>query len=189
MASSESSDITNSSKGSRGWRSWGILYLMIRSFRSSRSPLEHLKEKYNLDTATKLARAKPNKHSGDADLSKDKSGPDGVKGQSDKELSANVDLTAFVVASEHNEEMVNAEVDGSDPKRTDDTVAAKSRHAFVQCISVALEGVVELVKVGSGRASSGPNDVVVALSIGEKGDGLVPSSTAGEEAAANSYRV
>ncbi|GKD93424.1 hypothetical protein Tco_1373261, partial [Tanacetum coccineum] len=105
------------------------------------------------------------------------------------ELSDNVDLTAFVVASEHNEEMVNAEVDGSDPKRTDDTVAAKSGHAFVQCIFVTLEGVVELVKVGSGRASSGPNDVVVSLSIGEKGDGLVPSSTAGEEAAANSYRV
>ncbi|GJZ85625.1 reverse transcriptase domain-containing protein, partial [Tanacetum coccineum] len=40
------------------------------------SPLEHPKEKYNLDTATKLARAKPNKRSGDADLSKDKSGPE-----------------------------------------------------------------------------------------------------------------
>ncbi|GKC44057.1 hypothetical protein Tco_1061779, partial [Tanacetum coccineum] len=38
------------------------------------SPLEHLKDIYNLDIATKLARAKPNKHSGDADLSKDKSG-------------------------------------------------------------------------------------------------------------------
>nr|GEZ57187.1 hypothetical protein [Tanacetum cinerariifolium] len=34
------------------------------------------KEKYNLDTASKLARAKPNKPSGDADLSKDKSGPE-----------------------------------------------------------------------------------------------------------------
>nr|GEX40191.1 zf-CCHC domain-containing protein/DUF4219 domain-containing protein/UBN2 domain-containing protein [Tanacetum cinerariifolium] len=62
------------------------------------------------------------------------------------ELSTNVDLTAYVVASEHNEEM----------------------------------DVVELVKVGSGRASSGPNHVVVALSIGEKVDGLVPSSAAGE---------
>ncbi|GJW16146.1 hypothetical protein Tco_0020279 [Tanacetum coccineum] len=40
------------------------------------SPSEHPKEKYNLDTATKLARAKPNKRSGDADLSKDKSGPE-----------------------------------------------------------------------------------------------------------------
>ncbi|GKB66920.1 hypothetical protein Tco_0928332 [Tanacetum coccineum] len=105
------------------------------------------------------------------------------------ELSTNVDLTASAVAFEHNEEMVNAEVDGSNPKMTDDTVAAKSEHAFVQGISVALEDVVELLKVGSWRASSSPNDVVVALSVGEKGDGLVPSSVAGEEAAANSSGV
>ncbi|GJT43570.1 hypothetical protein Tco_0952285 [Tanacetum coccineum] len=64
------------------------------------------------------------------------------------ELSANVDLTAFVVASEHNEDMVNAEVDGLNPNMTDDIVVAKSRHTFVQGISVALEDVVELVKVG-----------------------------------------
>ncbi|GJW19800.1 hypothetical protein Tco_0667259 [Tanacetum coccineum] len=101
------------------------------------------------------------------------------------ELSTNADLTLSVVASEHNEEMVNAEVDVSDPKMTDDTVVAKSGHAFVQGIFVALEDAVELVEVGSGRASSGPNDVVVALSAGEKGDGLVPSSVAGEEAAVN----
>ncbi|GJY73020.1 hypothetical protein Tco_0477451 [Tanacetum coccineum] len=97
------------------------------------------------------------------------------------ELPANVDLTAFVVASEHNEEMVNAEVDGSDPKMTDDTVTAKSGHAFVHGISVSLDDVVELVEVGSRRVSSGPNDVVVALSAGEKGDGLVLSSTVGGE--------
>ncbi|GKF55040.1 hypothetical protein Tco_0165380, partial [Tanacetum coccineum] len=58
------------------------------------------------------------------------------------ELSTNADLAPSVVASEHNEEMLNVEVDG-------------------------------------------PNDVVVALSAGEKGDGLVPSSAAGEDAAAN----
>ncbi|GJV06707.1 reverse transcriptase domain-containing protein [Tanacetum coccineum] len=104
-------------------------------------------------------------------------------------LSANVDLTAFVVASEHNEEMVNAEVDGSDPKMTDDTIAAKSGHAFVQGISIALEDAVELVEVGSGHASSDLNDVVVALSIGKKGGGLVPSSATGKEAAANSSGV
>ncbi|GKC14103.1 hypothetical protein Tco_1010885 [Tanacetum coccineum] len=75
------------------------------------------------------------------------------------ELSTNVDLTAFAVDSEHNEEMVND------------------------------EDVVELAEVESGRASSNPNDVVVALSIGEKGDGLVPSSTTGEKAADNSSRV
>ncbi|GKD02040.1 hypothetical protein Tco_1172314 [Tanacetum coccineum] len=70
-------------------------------------------------------------------------------------------------------------VDGSDLKMTDDTVAAKSGHAFVQGIFVSLEDVVELAEVGSGRASFGPNDVVVSLSVGEKGDGLVPSSAAG----------
>ncbi|GKG62261.1 hypothetical protein Tco_0632165, partial [Tanacetum coccineum] len=56
-------------------------------------------------------------------------------------------------------------------------------------ISVSLEDVVELVEVGSGHASSDPNDVMVSLSVGEKGDGLVPSSAAGEVAAANSSGV
>ncbi|GJT12547.1 hypothetical protein Tco_0859589 [Tanacetum coccineum] len=36
------------------------------------SPLEHPKEKYSSDTPAKLTRAKLNKRSGDADLSKDK---------------------------------------------------------------------------------------------------------------------
>nr|GEU81149.1 hypothetical protein [Tanacetum cinerariifolium] len=47
------------------------------------------------------------------------------------ELSTNVDLTASTIASEHNEEMVNAKVDESNPKMTDDTIAAKSAHDFV----------------------------------------------------------
>ncbi|GJR68613.1 hypothetical protein Tco_0014678 [Tanacetum coccineum] len=38
-----------------------------------------------------------------------------------------------------------------------------------------------------GRVSSGPNDVVVSLSTGEKGDGLDPSSAAGEDVAANPF--
>ncbi|GJX16924.1 hypothetical protein Tco_0217756 [Tanacetum coccineum] len=101
------------------------------------------------------------------------------------EFSANVNFIASSVAPEHNEEMVNAEVDGLGPKMTDDTVAVKSRHAFVQGISVALDDAVELVKVGSWRVSSSPNDVVVARSAGEKGDGLDPSFAACEEAAAN----
>ncbi|GKD06861.1 hypothetical protein Tco_1186546 [Tanacetum coccineum] len=78
------------------------------------------------------------------------------------ELSTNVNFTASVVASEHNEEMG---------------------------ISVALDDAVKLVEVGSGHVSSGPNDVVVALSAHEKGDGLDPSYVAGEEAAANPYGV
>nr|GEV66340.1 hypothetical protein [Tanacetum cinerariifolium] len=105
------------------------------------------------------------------------------------ELSTNTDLTPSVVTSEHNEEMVNAEVDVSDPKMTDDTAVAKSGHAFVQGISVTLEDVVGLVEVGSRRASSEPNDVVVSLSAGEKGNGLVPSSVVGEKAAINPSRV
>ncbi|GJW56506.1 hypothetical protein Tco_0103237 [Tanacetum coccineum] len=36
-----------------------------------------------------------------------------------------------------------------------------------------------------GRVSFSPNDVVVALSAGEKGDGLTPSSITGEEVAVN----
>ncbi|GJW81802.1 reverse transcriptase domain-containing protein [Tanacetum coccineum] len=39
------------------------------------SPPEHLKDKSGLDASAKLTRAKLNKRSGDADLSKDKSGP------------------------------------------------------------------------------------------------------------------
>ncbi|GKC56602.1 hypothetical protein Tco_1084200, partial [Tanacetum coccineum] len=90
------------------------------------------------------------------------------------ELSTNAYLTPSVVAFEHNKEMINTEVDVSDPKMTDDTVVAKSEHAFVQGISVALKDAVGLVEVRSGHASFGPNDVVVDLSAGEKGDGLVP---------------
>ncbi|GJW68022.1 hypothetical protein Tco_0122446 [Tanacetum coccineum] len=101
------------------------------------------------------------------------------------ELSANVDLTASVVASEHNEEMLSVEVDGSDPKMTDDTITSKSGHAFVQGMSVVLDDAVELAVVGSGCVSFGPNDVVVALSASEKGDVLTPSSIAGEEFVVN----
>nr|GEX60104.1 hypothetical protein [Tanacetum cinerariifolium] len=70
------------------------------------------------------------------------------------ELYANVNLTVSVVASEHDEEMVNVELDRLDPKMTDDTIDAKSRHAFVQGISVALKDAVELVKVGRGMLPS-----------------------------------
>nr|GEU51587.1 hypothetical protein [Tanacetum cinerariifolium] len=95
-------------------------------------------------------------------------------------LYANVNFTAFTVTSDHNEEMLNAKVDGSNPKITDDTTAVKSGHAFVQGIFVALDDVTELVEVGSGHVPSGPDDVVVTFSAHEKGDGLNSSSTAGE---------
>ncbi|GJW24258.1 hypothetical protein Tco_0038069 [Tanacetum coccineum] len=76
------------------------------------------------------------------------------------ELYANVNFTASAIASEHNEKMINAEVNWSDPKMTDDTAA--------------------LVKVGSGRVPSGSDDVLVAISAHEKGDGLDSSSVASE---------
>nr|GEW08593.1 hypothetical protein [Tanacetum cinerariifolium] len=99
------------------------------------------------------------------------------------ELSANVNFTTFDVASEHNEEMVNAEVDGLNPKMTDETTSFE--HAFVQGIFFALDDVTKLVEVGSGRIPSGPDDAVVAISAHEKCDGLDSSSDAIEEAAVN----
>nr|GEZ54714.1 hypothetical protein [Tanacetum cinerariifolium] len=78
------------------------------------------------------------------------------------DLSTNIIFTASAVASEHNEETG---------------------------IFVALDDVVELVEVGLRHGSSGPNDVVVALFAHEKGDGLDPSSVAGEEVAANPYGI
>nr|GFC05984.1 hypothetical protein [Tanacetum cinerariifolium] len=55
-------------------------------------------------------------------------------------------------------------------------------------IYVTLDDDVELLEVGSGRSSS-PNDAVVAIFIGEKGDGLVPFFATGKEVAANSSVV
>nr|GEU77695.1 hypothetical protein [Tanacetum cinerariifolium] len=65
----------------------------------------------------------------------------------------NVAYVPFVVASEQNEEQVNAMVDGSNLEMADATA------------------------VDSERISSVPTDVVVALFVGGKGDGSVPSST------------
>ncbi|GJV56525.1 hypothetical protein Tco_1457530 [Tanacetum coccineum] len=105
------------------------------------------------------------------------------------ELSTNVDVTTSVVTSKHNEEMVIAKVDESGLKMTDDTITAKSGHAFVHGMFVVLDDAVELVGVGSGCVSSGLNDVVVTLSAGEEGDGLAPSSVVGEEAAVDPFGV
>nr|GEU96018.1 hypothetical protein [Tanacetum cinerariifolium] len=103
------------------------------------------------------------------------------------ELFANFNLTASVVSSEHDEEMVSVEVDELDPKMTDDTITAKSEHAFVQGMSVIFNDSVELVGVGSGRVSSSPNDVMVSLYTSKKGNGLTPSFIASKEAAVNPF--
>ncbi|GJX77712.1 hypothetical protein Tco_0360201 [Tanacetum coccineum] len=68
-------------------------------------------------------------------------------------------------ALEPNEEWVNVMVDGTEHEMTDGVVNAKPSSMVRAC-------------------SSGPSEVVVALSIGEKGDGSMPSSTVDEEAAA-----
>ncbi|GJX47574.1 hypothetical protein Tco_0272764 [Tanacetum coccineum] len=70
------------------------------------------------------------------------------------EFLSNTVPTSSAAALEPNEEWVNAIVDERDNKMVDAAANAKS-----ECVS------------------SGPGDVVVALSAGEKGDGSVPSST------------
>ncbi|GJU36810.1 hypothetical protein Tco_1185164 [Tanacetum coccineum] len=86
------------------------------------------------------------------------------------ELPANVVPISSIIALEQNEEWVNAMVDGPDLRMTG--------------TSHVLDDVAEVSAVGSGRVSFGHTDVVVALSVGEKGDGSLLSFAAGEEAAA-----
>ncbi|GJU47285.1 hypothetical protein Tco_1204551 [Tanacetum coccineum] len=78
------------------------------------------------------------------------------------ELSANVVPVPSVVASEQNEELGTSHV---------------------------LDDVAKVTVIGSGRVSFGLTDVVVALSVGEKGDGSLSSSAINEEATANPSRV
>ncbi|GKA57152.1 hypothetical protein Tco_0756340 [Tanacetum coccineum] len=104
-------------------------------------------------------------------------------------LFTNVVPAPSAIASEQNEEWVNAMVDGSDPKMTDGAAPSKSRSVFVQGVSHVLDDVAEVTAVGSKRVSSGPIDVVVALSVGEKGDGSLSSFAVDEEVAANPFGV
>ncbi|GKE98495.1 hypothetical protein Tco_0021846 [Tanacetum coccineum] len=105
------------------------------------------------------------------------------------ELPANVIPASSVVASEQNKEWVNVMVDGLNPEMTDGATHAKSESAFVQGTSYVWDDVAEVNMVGSERVSFGLTDVVVALSIGKKGDGPLLSSTADEEATANPFGV
>ncbi|GKF70710.1 hypothetical protein Tco_0203767 [Tanacetum coccineum] len=93
------------------------------------------------------------------------------------ELLSNIVPTSSATALEPNEEWVNAMVDGPDNEMVDAAANAKPGDVFVQGVSHVVDDVTELTVTGSERASSGPGDVVVALSAGEKGDGSVPSST------------
>nr|GEW08596.1 hypothetical protein [Tanacetum cinerariifolium] len=69
------------------------------------------------------------------------------------------------------------------------TPVSKSLDLSYNGISVALDDVTKLVKVGSRRVLSDPDDVVVALSAPEKGEGLDSSSAAIEKASINPSRV
>ncbi|GJZ66662.1 hypothetical protein Tco_0623358 [Tanacetum coccineum] len=76
------------------------------------------------------------------------------------ELLSNTIPTSSTATLEPKKEWVNVMVDGSDHEMRDGAANAKPRR--------------------SERVSSGPNDVVVALSTREKGDGYVPSSVVDE---------
>ncbi|GJU24349.1 hypothetical protein Tco_1162970 [Tanacetum coccineum] len=100
------------------------------------------------------------------------------------EFLSNTIPSSSATLLEPNEEWVNAMVDGSDHGMTGDVDNGNPGSVFVQGASHVVDGNAELTLVGSERVSSGPNDVVVALSIGEKGDGSLPSSVTDEEAVA-----
>ncbi|GJS32745.1 hypothetical protein Tco_0531127 [Tanacetum coccineum] len=100
------------------------------------------------------------------------------------ELLSNTIPSSSAALLEPNEEWVNAMVDGSDHGMTGDVGNGDRGIVFVQGASHVVDGNVELTLVGSEHFSGGPNDVVVALSAGEKGDGSLPSSVVDEEAAA-----
>ncbi|GJU23013.1 hypothetical protein Tco_1156355 [Tanacetum coccineum] len=104
-------------------------------------------------------------------------------------LSSGLLMLFLPVALEQNGEQVNAMVDGSDLEMADGTARSKSGSVFVQGVSRTLDDVTDLVEVRSGRVPFGPDDVVVALSAYEKGNGLDSSSTAVEEASINPFGV
>ncbi|GJZ17696.1 hypothetical protein Tco_0553819, partial [Tanacetum coccineum] len=78
---------------------------------------------------------------------------------------------------------------GSDHGMIGDAGNGNPGSVFVQGASHVVNGNAELTLVGSERVSSGPKDVVIALSVGEKGDGSLPSSVANEEVAATPFEV
>ncbi|GKA09205.1 hypothetical protein Tco_0688536 [Tanacetum coccineum] len=101
------------------------------------------------------------------------------------EFSTNAVPASSVVAFEQNEERVNVVIDGLDLEMTGGAAPSKSGSVFVQGTSHILDDFVKVAAVGSERVSSGPTDVVVALSVGEKGNGSLPSSAVDKEADVN----
>ncbi|GKE02071.1 hypothetical protein Tco_1390054 [Tanacetum coccineum] len=101
---------------------------------------------------------------------------------------ANVPASRDAHVSPH-VEWANAMVDVTDHKMTDRAADANLWSMFVQGASHAVDNDVELTLIGSERVSSGLSDVVVALFIGGKGDGSLPSSTVDKEVIATSSGV
>nr|GEU74942.1 hypothetical protein [Tanacetum cinerariifolium] len=85
------------------------------------------------------------------------------------ELPTNVSPTSSAIDLGKNKEWVNVMVEVPDPKNAD-------------CVVNAISG-------RSERVSSGPSNVVVALYVGKKGDGSLPSSAISEEAVDNPSEV
>ncbi|GKF74410.1 hypothetical protein Tco_0220742, partial [Tanacetum coccineum] len=84
------------------------------------------------------------------------------------ELLFNTVPTSSIAALEPNEEWVNAMVKGSDHKMIDGAANAKHGSMFVKATSYVVDDATELTVEGSKNVSSGPSDVVVALSTREK---------------------
>ncbi|GKC48150.1 hypothetical protein Tco_1065872 [Tanacetum coccineum] len=101
------------------------------------------------------------------------------------ELPSNTIPISSTATLQPNKEWVNAMFDGPDHEMTD----RAADNVFVQDASHVVDDDVELALVGSEHVSSGPGDVVVAFSAGEKGDGSLPSSTADEKVAATIFGV
>ncbi|GJY35291.1 hypothetical protein Tco_0420669, partial [Tanacetum coccineum] len=95
---------------------------------------------------------------------------------------SNIVPSSFAAVLERNEEWVNAMVDGPDNEMTDGAGNGNPGNVLVQGVSHVIDDGDELTLIESERVFFGPNDVVVALSVREKDDGLLPSLGAAEEA-------
>ncbi|GJY45788.1 hypothetical protein Tco_0434851 [Tanacetum coccineum] len=80
-------------------------------------------------------------------------------------------------------------VDGPSHEMTDSATDANPRSVFMQGASHVVDNDAELTLIGSERVSAGPSDVDVALSVGGKGDGSLPSSTVDEEGRGAWYAI
>ncbi|GJZ82675.1 hypothetical protein Tco_0647848 [Tanacetum coccineum] len=100
------------------------------------------------------------------------------------ELPSNIVPSSFAAVLERNEEWANAMVHGPNNEMTNGAGNGNPGNVLVQGVSCVVDDGAELTLVKSERVFSDPSDVVVALSVREKDDGLLPSSSAAEAAVA-----